>query len=88
MAILRLGGAEASAPFRPAVASLGHPGAVSVARSCGDRKFVSAEASGSRGCGQLTWRLLRGVAGRRWDVGAAGLKDANQIRDQERAGQR
>lgn len=30
----------------------------------------------------------RGVAGRRSDLGAAGLQDANQIRDQERAGQR
>lgn len=74
VAILRLGGPEASAPFRPAVASLGHPGAVSVAKSRRDRKFVSAGASGSRGrcCGRLTWRLLRGGgewrgAGRTWE---------------------
>lgn len=73
------------------VASLGHPGAVSVAKSCRDRKSVSAGASGSRGCGRLTWRLAagrRGAAGRGEDLGAAGLKDAHQIRDQERAGQR
>lgn len=78
-------------PSSPAVASLGQRWC----RLCGPElpgpEVRARGASGSRGGAALTWREAKGS--REWrgsgrHLGAAGLKDADQIRDQERAGQR